>query len=223
MRRRPFRRSWTSRSYRGCSPKTQVFLSVLLGISLAFFLIHQFNRFLRPQLIAFAETQIRNQLTLTANQAVAQTMNEQALSYEDLVIFRSGEGEAVTTLSTDTIRLNILRSAVLDEIVLQVEALDDRILGIPLGILTGVDILSALGPKLPVQVVSVASAEGTYRNDFSNAGINQTLHRVYLDITITAKLLLPGSIVETVVSTPVCIAETVIIGQVPQTYLDWSP
>ena len=96
-------------------------------------------------------------------------------------------------------------------------------MGIPLGVLTGIDIISALGPKLPIQVISVASAEGTYRNDFSSAGINQTLHRIYLDITVTAKLLLPGSIVETVVFTPICVAETVIIGQVPQTYLNWSP
>ena len=82
------------------------------------------------------------------------------------------------------------------------------------------DIFAGSGPDLPVQVLSVASAEGNYRNDFISAGINQTLHRVILDITVTADLLLPGGVVETFVSTPVCVAETIIIGQVPQTYLE---
>ena len=68
----------------------------------------------------------------------------------------------------------------------------------------------------------MASAEGNYRNDFTSAGVNQTLHRILLDVSVTARLLLPGGVVETQVSTPVCVAETVIIGQPPQTYLNWN-
>ena len=106
------------------------------------------------------------------------------------------------------------------QVVSRVENLDTRSLGVPLGALTGMDLFAGAGPDLPVQVLSVASAEGNYRNDFTGAGINQTLHRVMLDLTITAEILLPGGVVETSVSTPVCVAETIIIGQVPQTYLE---
>lgn len=223
MGRRIFPRPWTRGYRRGILRSgEQALLSVLLGLALAFFLIRQFNQSLRPQLVALAEAQLQNQLTLTANQITARILTEDALTYEDMVVFHGGEGGQVSTLSTDTGRLNILRTSVLTELIPQLEALDSRSMAIPLGLLTGVDLLSSLGPNLPIRVVSVASATGEYRNEFTSAGINQTLHRIYLDIRVTARLLLPGNIVETVLTTPVCVAETVIIGQVPQTYLNWN-
>lgn len=197
----------------------QLFLSILLGVSLAVLLIHCFDLLLRPQLVALAETEIRNRITHISDLALEKAMKDRAISYSDIVVLQTGQDGAVSMLTTDTSRLNALRYAVLEEIVSQLEGIDNHSLGIPFGALTGVDLFSAWGPKLPVQVVSVASADGTYRNDFTSAGINQTLHRILLDVTVTAQLLLPGGIVETQITTPVCVAETVIIGQVPQTFL----
>lgn len=184
---------------------------------MAFLLIHWFDIALRPQLVALSEAQVQNHLTQLANRSVTQVLAAQELSYSDMVTLQATG--SLSTLATDTVALNRLRASVLEDIVTQVESIDSKSLGVPLGALTGVDLLSGLGPRLPVQVISVASAEGQYRNDFISAGINQTLHRIVLDITLNAKLLLPGGVVEMMVSTPVCVAETVIVGQVPQTYV----
>lgn len=181
------------------------------------FLIRWFDAAIRPQLVALSEAQISNRLIQIADQAVTQAIVDQKLSYPDMVTLRSS-GE-LFTLVTDTASLNSLRTAVLDAIIAQIGTIDNDPMGVPLGALTGIDLLSALGPRLPVQVISVSTAEGQYRNDFTSAGINQTLHRIMLDVTLNARLLLPGGVVEVLVSTPVCISETVIIGQVPQTYL----
>ncbi len=220
MRKQPLRGFWLRAGRRRRRAAEQLLLSVILGVGMAFFLIHQFDAALRPQLVALAQAKLCNQLTLISNETVTEALAQQALTYSDMVFIQSAQNGGVSTLSTDTVRLNRLRSAVIGEVVMQVESLDSHSLGIPLGALTGIDLLSAVGPALPVQVLSVATADGQYRNDFTGAGINQTLHRVLLDITVTAQLLMPGGIVETTVSTPVCIAETVIIGQVPQTYLN---
>ncbi len=198
-------------------------LSLLLGLVLAVLLIRWFDVSMRPQLIALSEAQIRNYLTQAANQSVAQAVAEQGPSYADIITLQTEAGGGIATLTSDTLQLNHIRARILDDIISHIENLDDRSLSVPLGALTGIDLLSALGPRLPVRVVSVASAEGSYRNDFLSAGINQTLHRIMLDVDITARLLLPGGVVELELSTPVCVAETVIIGQVPQTYLNWSP
>lgn len=222
MRERPFRSLWLRRRGRG-KRRSPFWPSLVLGLTLAFLFIRWFDAALRPQLVALSETQIRNQLTHIADQAVTQALAKEELSYRDMVSLQIGERGEVTTLSTDTGRLNLLRACVLEDVIAQVGSLDNRSLGVPLGTLTGIDLLSALGPKLPVQVISVASAQGNYRNEFTDAGINQTLHRVMLDITVAVQLLLPGGIVETTLTTPVCVAETVIIGQVPQTYLNWNP
>lgn len=218
-----FRGPWLRRGKRGKPAHRRFWFSLALGLALIFLFIRWFDAALRPHLVALSESQIRNCLTQMANSSVTQALVDQELSYDDLVTLRTDPNGSLSALVTDTVCLNHLRSFVLDDIIMQVEALDSRSLSVPLGALTGIDLLSALGPRLPVQVVSVVSAQGAYRNDFISAGINQTLHRIMLDVAVTAKLLLPGGIVEVTVSTPVCVAETVIIGQVPQTYLNWSP
>lgn len=197
-------------------------LSVLVGLSMACLLIHAFNTALRPQLLAFTEAQVRNRLNQLSSQVVSQVMQDQSLTYSELVVLRTGQGGEVTTMSVDSQKLNLLRAQVMERITEQILALDTTDLGIPLGLLTGIDILSAAGPKLPVRVTSVASATGLFRNEFTNAGINQTLHRIVLDVTITARLLLPVGITETAITIPVYITEAIVIGQVPQTYLNWT-
>lgn len=188
---------------------------------MAVLLIHWFDTALRPHLVALSEAQVRNYLTQAANRSLSQAQDAQKESYEDMVNLQTTG--VLSTLVTDTASLNRLRTTVLDDIITQVETFGNNSFGVPLGALTGIDLLSALGPKLPVRVISVTSVEGQYQNDFISAGINQTLHRIVLNVTMNAKLLLPGGIVEVSVSTPICVAETIIIGQVPQSYLSWSP
>lgn len=204
------------RSGRGDTP--QLGLALFLGLLLAILLIRWSNAALRPQLVALTEAQIRDHLIQAADRSLARAM-ENDLSYQDMVTLQTGSDGSPTTLATDALRLNQLRAAVLEGIIKQVEDLDNDPLSVPLGTLTGIDLLSALGPRLPVKVVSVASVDGVFRNDFLSAGINQTLHRVMLDVTMAAKLLLPGGVVEVTVSVPICVAETIIVGQVPQTYV----
>lgn len=222
MGKRPFRGIW----FRGSPPKScersSLLFSVLLGLALAFLLIHRFNAALRPQIVAFAQAQVQNHLNLISTQAVSRAMSEQFLGYSDLVVLQTGQGGELSTMSVDAPRLNLLRAAVMEDITNQISSLDSGELGIPLGLLTGLDVLSAAGPRLPVRVTSAASATGLFRNEFVDAGINQTLHRIILDVTVTARLLLPVGVVETQVTTPVCVTEAIVIGQVPQTYLNWN-
>lgn len=219
MQNKHFRGPWLRRGKE--RPGGRVLLPLVLGLLLAFLLIRWFDSSLRPQLVALAEAQLKNHLTQAAERSVAQALAEEDLSYSNMVKLQTAQG--VSTLATDATALTRLRSAVLDGVIGQIETLDSRSLAVPLGALTGIDLLSAVGPKLPVRIVSVASAEGRYRNDFMEAGINQTLHRIMLDVSIDAGLLLPGGVVELTVTTPICVSETIIIGQVPQTYFSWSP
>ena len=198
----------------------QAYFAIMLGVLLALLMIHTIHNALRTPLVALTESRIRNQIIHVAEEAVGEVLYRQGASYSDMVSLQTGKSGEITTLSTDTVQLNQLRNAVMEQVITQVEDLDTEELGIPLGLLTGWDLLSATGPKLPVRVLSVASASGNYRNDFISAGINQTLHRIFLDVTILVRVLLPGGIVETEVMVPISVAETVIIGQVPQTYLN---
>ena len=78
------------------------------------------------------------------------------------------------------------------------------------------------GPLLPVRIRSVGGAEATFEHVFTAAGINQTHHQIMLDLTVSLTLLIPGGPLDTQVSTQVCVAETVLVGEVPDTYLALS-
>lgn len=204
---------------RGLSERDQLLLAVLLGLGLAVALIFRFDAAVRPQLVALATTKLQTQMVTLSEDALEQAMTEVIVPAEGLIRPYSDPDGELTAFTMDTPRLNALRSSVVKTVAQSVGELDSHDLGVPLGALMGLDLFSAAGPKLPVRVVSVAAARGEYRNEFLQAGINQTLYRVILDVEVTARLLLPGGVVTTDLSTPVVVAEVLIVGQVPQTYV----
>ena len=109
---------------------------------------------------------------------------------------------------------------VVEAVIRQLGALDSDELGVPLGSLTGQPLLSGVGPRVRVRVDSVGEVTADYDNTFTSAGVNQTLHRVCLNINAAVYLFLPGEVYPVSVSSSVCVAETVIVGETPDTYLN---
>ena len=204
---------------RGRAP---LLLSAAIGIGLALLLIGAVDAALRPTLTALAEAKVSNRITGIVNDAVAQTLEEEGISYADLVTLEKDSAGRVTVLTTDSAKCNQLRTEILDTVLCEVEELDSEDLGIPLGTLTGISAASGWGPLLPVGVLTASTPAAEFRNEFASAGINQTLHRIMLDVTVKATLLIPGGRTETTVTAQVCVAETLLVGEVPDTFLDWQ-
>ena len=97
-----------------------------------------------------------------------------------------------------------------------------RELSIPVGSLTGSALLAGRGPRIKVRMESVGSSSARFENEFTSAGINQTNHRIVLHIDVSVAILLPGFTTATQVSNAVTVAETVIVGTVPDTYTYFS-
>ena len=199
--------------------RAPLLLSAVLGVGLALLCIRAFDASVRPVLEDMAVAKTRNVVTGIVNRAVEDALSAESVDYEDVVKLQTDGSGRITAMTTDTVRLNALRTGILSAVVEQVDDLDVEQLGIPLGNLTGLSSISDWGPTVPVQVVAVAYSDAQFENAFSAAGINQTLHRVLLDITVTVRILIPGETVETVVDAQVCVAETVVVGEVPGTYL----
>lgn len=193
---------------------------LLAGGGLAFLLIHFLEAEIQPLMESLAETTVRTAVIAVIDSSVERSLAEESVCYEDLIHIRTDDGGYVTAMTADTVKLNWLRTDILSRVMEQVDSIDSRELQIPFGNLTGFSWLSGRGPGLPVQVVSAAAPEAEFHNVFTSAGINQTLHRVMLEVSVKINLFLPGGVVETVVNTQVCVAETVIVGQVPGTYLE---
>ena len=189
--------------------------SVLLGVGLALLLIYRLNARLRPVLLAAAEAQTANRITAAINDAAA----AQAVSYTDLVTLERDAAGNIIALTSNMAQANVLRAQLLDAALEAVNGLEYHELEIPLGTLMDLDLLSGRGPSLTVKVVSAGEAHAEFENVFTSAGINQTRHQIFFHITAQVAILLPGETCRSTVSLQVCVAETVIVGKVPDTYL----
>lgn len=226
--RRPLLRPWLRgpRPRRGPVVRAPrgwgVLLSVVLGVGLALCCIRAFDAQIRPVVTDMAQARANNAVTRIIDDVVNGTLSAQAVAYSDIVSLQKDDSGRITAMTTSTAKINALRTQIVDAIVEQVNSLDTGELGVPLGNLTGLVTASGRGPLVPVRILSVAAPEAAFRNVFTSAGINQTLHQVVLEVSVPIKLLIPGGTVETTVTAQVGVAETVIVGQVPDAYLQFG-
>ena len=223
MRGRPRIRPWL-RTPRRRGPRPERgsgrLLALVIGVGLALAVIFLIDSALRPTLTALAQARVENAVTRIVNDAVDGTLTSEAISYSDLVTLEKDAAGQVSVLAANTAQLNALRTEILGKVLAQVEQLDSQELGVPLGSLTGFATASDLGPVVPVRVLTAAVPTADFENVFTSAGINQTLHRIMLNVRVECTLLIPGGTVDTAVEAQVCAAETLLMGQVPDAYLE---
>ena len=158
-------------------------------------------------------------MTLCVNDTINRTLSGRDYGYDYFVTIDRDESGAVTAIKANLARINALSSELLSDIV---EAADrgELSLAIPIGNILGSSLLLGKGPDIPVDITLLTSSRVDFKNELSAAGINQTKHEMKLDVVVDIDVVLPWRTVSTQVVTEILIAETVIVGEVPQTYLD---
>ncbi len=158
-------------------------------------------------------------MTLCVNDTINRTLSGRDYGYDYFVTIDRDESGAVTAIKANMARINALSSELLSDIV---EAADkgELSLSIPLGNILGSSLLLGKGPDIPVDITLLTSSRVDFKNEISAAGINQTKHEMKLDVVVDIDVVLPWRTVSTQVVTEILIAETVIVGEVPQTYLN---
>lgn len=195
-------------------------LPVLAALALSGVMLGMVNRRLGPVLEAKASSQATNLMTQAIDTAVDNCLQENGMSYGDFVTITTDGLGKVTALTSNTVANSRFKRQVVEAVTRRLTTLDSDALSVPLGTLTGQPLLLGKGPSVRVRVDSVGEVTAGYANSFTAAGVNQTLHRVSLDITATIYLFLPGKILPLSVSSSACVAETVIVGETPDTYLN---
>ena len=113
---------------------------------------------------------------------------------------------------------NRLQAEILKDILEKVSEVSTKELSIPIGTLSGSSLLAGRGPNISVRMQSVGSSTAVLENEFTSAGINQTKHRILLKVDVSVSILLPGFATAAKVSNVVTVAETIIVGDVPDSY-----
>ena len=200
-------------------PFSPVFITVLLGILLPFAVILALEARIQPIMTEVAQAQTKNYLSQTIEKVVEEKLSELQADYLDFVRIQRNDAGEITALTTDITSINQLRGTLITHMTNSLEGIDVSNFDIPVGALLDSEFLWAKGPSIQVRSMSIGTISAEFESNFTTAGINQTLHQIILNVEAPVTIFLPGKVEKITVSTAFCIAETVIVGAVPNTYL----
>ena len=197
--------------------KKVVALFCVLLVAAAALSVWFYWRSMTPTILDIALVQVQSQTAQAVNEALSAVLG--GVDYRQLITVEKNSQNDVVLLTANSNAINTLaRSAALTTQG-KINGLFADSIKIPLGTLSGIPLLNELGPHLKIEVSPVGTVSCAFTSEFETAGINQTLHRIYLTVKSTVDGIIPSShqIVET--QTPVRVCETVIVGKVPEACL----
>ncbi len=192
-------------------------LIVALVLFLAFLI--PAGMFFRTLAGRMALSDAKDAVTLAVNETVQKMMEDGNFDYEYFVTLSRDNSGNISAITTNVGRINTLSTSLLGNVVNASNSggLD---LQIPLGNLLGSNLLLGRGPSVPVKIILLTSSYADFKNELVSAGINQTRHQILLETVVDIDVLLPWQVMSTQVKLEVLVAETIIVGKVPETYLN---
>ena len=194
----------------------RIFVCLLALITILFFL---FRSRYRDVVRELAETQVKNTTSDLTNDAIAKQIADGIIQYDRIVFFEKDLDGRITALKTNMSEVNRLKTDILNIINDEILALDTSDIGIPLGSLFLPELLSGKGPVIPVHILSIRNSDASFSSNFVQAGINQTLHQLIMLVSVDVAILVLGQTGSFTITSEVVVAETVIVGDVPNTFL----
>ena len=193
------------------------FLVFLLALSIALLVV--FRSRYREIIGQLAETQVKNTTSDLTNDAIAKQIADGIIQYDRIVFFEKDLEGRITALKTNMSEINRLKTDILNIINDEILALDTSDIGIPMGSLFLPELMSGKGPVIPVHILSIRNSDAVFSSNFVQAGINQTLHQLIMVVSVDVAILVLGQTGSFTVTSEVVVAETVIVGDVPNTFL----
>ncbi|NPV30294.1 MAG: sporulation protein YunB [Firmicutes bacterium] len=192
-----------------------VFFAALSLFSLTFFI---FENNLKPTIREIAEAKARWVATEAVNNAIKQKIAE-SVDYHELIFVHKDSQGRIVLMQPNIVRINRLASDTTLAIQTTLKELADDQFFIPVGQVLGSQLLANYGPRIRVSICPVGTVRTNVFDRFEEAGINQTRHRLYLDIQSQVKVVIPLITSNVKVATQVPVTDTIIVGQVPETYV----
>ena len=192
-----------------------LFLIVVLGI----WAFVGLRSRLWPVVRSLARTQVTNRASDLINDAILEQIMEGQIQYDRIVYFEKDLNGRITALKTNMAEVNRLKTETLNIINDEIMAEDTDHLGVALGSLILPEFFSGQGPSIPVRILAIRNSDANFQSEFTEAGINQTLQKLRMDVIVDVTILVLGQTETFTVSSQMVVAETIIVGDVPATYL----
>ena len=206
-RLRPVRRRWGR----------PIFFLLLLA-AVAGTVYFTISSHVRAAMFTVCEYQSKIIGSTAVTQAVAEELGREDQSYEQLMHVAYDENGNVVSIESDMVRINQLKAGITQRVQESLNRLSQQPIPIPLGTLVGSQLLTGRGPEVDFILQPIGYPEVEIASEFTEAGINQTLHQVMLQVRTEVNGLVPGCMVGAEITTNYCIAETIIVGTIPDAY-----
>lgn len=175
---------------------------------------------LRPAIYDIAALEAHAVASKTIHTAVEEVLAKSGVAYSDIVSISRTENGSITGITTDIVKLNLFKSRVTNAVDTTFAEKGYTSVSAALGSATGITFLSGCGPYVDVKIGMASSTQSDFENVFESAGINQTQHSIMLNLETQVVFTMTGRRVTSKVETSFCVAQTVIVGSVPDVMVE---
>jgi len=201
------------------SQKLKKRLKITLVVFLVFFIVFTiFSILVNPVIMDTVEAKSKALATRAMNSSVAEVVMS-SIIYDELVTIVNDEFGNISMIQANSLEINNLSKDLAQTCEEKIKEYGGVGVAIPLGTFTGIPLFVGRGPRVKVKMTPIGSVVCRFSSKFESAGINQTVHKIYVNLNANISVIMPLSSRNFESVQQVLISESVIIGQVPEVYL----
>lgn len=198
--------------------KSKKYLPLLIFIIVIIILLNTaftfFDKRVMPSVIEISEVMAKTQTLNIINEASMNILNKE-FKYNEMINIEKDNNGKIILIQSDTGKLNYIASKISSECNKSLTDMSNNKIKVPLGWITEKSLFYNLGPNISIELEPIGNVVVTYESKFESAGINQTRHKIYLNVNGKIRIKLPIKSEEIDVSTQIPVCDTIIIGEVP--------
>ncbi len=204
--------------YKKSTSALKVFFSIIIIILISIYGFIYLDTKIKPAVFNIAEMRVKEIATKAVNESVYEEF-AQNINYSDLIQIETDKDGKIISLQANTVLMNTLAADMTLLIQNNIQNVTSSQVQIPIGSIMGSQILSQYGPMIKLNIIPIGMSKVNFKTEFEDCGINQTRHKIFLEVETYAKIIVPFNTDTINIQTVVPIAETVIVGEVPQSYI----
>lgn len=199
-------------------PRKWIVILILITVVICYII---FDSAIRPAVFSLAEVKVKAVAIRAINDVTSEVFGS-GYSYSDLVTIEKDETGNITSLSANPANINNLSSEITVMILDKISNAGVQGISIPLGTLIGGQLFSGSGPPIQIKFEPAGSVNTEFLTGFESAGINQTRHKIFVEISVSIRIIV-GNVVQSIdTSSEVLIADTIVVGKIPDKYMQFG-
>ncbi len=196
----------------------RVVLAILIFVAAFIFCTVYFRKNIVPTVMGTSVAQVRAIATNAVNIAATSVIND-GITYDELFEVKYNDAGEVSMIQANSPKINAIAREIANLAQANLDTLGAQDISIAVGTFTGLALLTGFGPDVTIKIMPIGTANCDFVSYFQSAGINQTSHKIYIDVYADVSIITPIDEPTVRIKAEVLVCENVIVGKVPDTYL----